>query len=50
MNRLSWDSTPPRRPTPDHDHAAPRPDRARRDADADLRRITLQQPFRITMF
>jgi hypothetical protein len=50
MNRLSWDSTTPRRPTAHQDTWAPRPERARRDAEADLRRIALQQPFRITMF
>jgi hypothetical protein len=43
MNRLSWDSTAPRRPTGTHKTPTPRPESALLE-EADLIRIAWSQP------
>jgi hypothetical protein len=51
MNRLSWDTTAPRRPSAKRGPSPqPRPEDAVVAAEADLIRVAWQHPFRITTF
>jgi hypothetical protein len=49
MNRLSWDTTAPRRLTGKRPTAGPRPETAL-EAEADLIRIAWDKPHRISPF
>ena len=49
MNRLSWDTTAPRRPNGPRPSANPRPESAV-EAEADLIRIAWDKPQRINPF
>lgn len=49
MNRLSWDTTAPRRPTGKRPYAGPRPESAL-EAEADLIRVAWDKPHRIAQF
>jgi hypothetical protein len=49
MNRLSWDTTAPRRPNGSRHSASPRPESAV-EAEADLIRIAWDKPQRINPF
>jgi hypothetical protein len=49
MNRLSWDTTAPRRLTGKRRSAGPRPETAL-EAEADLIRIAWAKPHRISPF
>jgi hypothetical protein len=51
MNRLSWDSTAPRRLSAKRARAPqPRPEDAAVEAEAELIRVAWSHPFRITTF
>ena len=50
MNRLSWDSTAPRRPNGKRTSAQPRPEGDLVEAEAELIRIAWDKPHRITSF
>jgi hypothetical protein len=50
MNRLSWDTTAPRRPTGKRFAAGPRDESALLDAEADLIRVAWDKPQRIAPF
>ena len=49
MNRLSWDTTAPRRPTGKRPRPNPRPE-STVEAEADLIRVAWDKPQRITPF
>lgn len=49
MNRLSWDTTAPRRPNGKRRSAAPRPESAV-EAEAELIRVAWDRPHRIAQF
>jgi hypothetical protein len=49
MNRLSWDTTAPRRPTGQRASASPRPETAV-EAGAELIRVAWDKPQRINPF
>jgi hypothetical protein len=49
MNRLSWDTTAPRRPTGKRPTANPRPE-SLVDAEAELIRIAWDKPQRVAPF
>jgi hypothetical protein len=49
MNRLSWDTTAPRRPTGKRNPAHPRPESAV-EAEAELIRVAWDLPHRIAQF
>ena len=48
MNRLSWDSTAPRRLNSKRTSAQPRPEGGLVEAEADLIRVAWDKPYRIT--
>lgn len=50
MNRLSWDSTAPRRPSGKHTATKPRPEQDLVEAEADLIRVAWDKPNRIGPF
>lgn len=50
MNRLSWDSTAPRRPNGKRTATQPRPEGDLVAAEAELIRIAWDKPHRITSF
>jgi hypothetical protein len=50
MNRLSWDTTAPRRPTGERDTRQPRPETRGVDAEAELLRAAWDKPQRIHPF
>jgi hypothetical protein len=51
MNRLSWDTTAPRRPTGKRVSASPRPEGdGLVEAEAELIRVAWDKPHRITNF
>jgi hypothetical protein len=50
MNRLSWDSTAPRRPNGKRWTAQPRPEMGVVEAEAELIRVAWDKPTRITPF
>jgi hypothetical protein len=51
MNRLSWDTTAPRRPTGKRVSASPRPEGdGLVEAEAELIRVAWDKPHRITSF
>jgi hypothetical protein len=50
MNRLSWDSTAPRRPNGKRTIAQPRPELGVVEAEAELIRIAWDKPNRISPF
>ncbi len=50
MNRLSWDSTAPRRPNGKRTAAQPRPEGDLVEAEAELIRVAWDKPHRITSF
>jgi hypothetical protein len=50
MNRLSWDTTAPRRPTGKRTSQKPRAEDALVAAEADLIRVAWDKPQRITPF
>ena len=50
MNRLSWDSTAPRRPSGKRPSAQPRPELDVVEAEAELIRIAWDKPNRIAPF
>jgi hypothetical protein len=49
MNRLSWDTTAPRRPSGQHPSPSPRPEGVVEEA-ADLIRVAWDKPQRIAPF
>jgi hypothetical protein len=49
MNRLSWDSTAPRRPTGNRPSASPRPE-SPFEGEAELIRVAWDKPQRIAPF
>jgi len=50
MNRLSWDSTAPRRPDGKRTAAHPRPELGLIEAEAELIRVAWAKPTRISPF
>ncbi|MFL5926349.1 MAG: hypothetical protein ACJ77E_05390 [Gaiellaceae bacterium] len=50
MNRLSWDSTAPRRPNGKRAAAQPRPELGVVEAEAELIRVAWDKPHRISPF
>jgi hypothetical protein len=50
MNRLSWDTTAPRRPNRKRTAVQPRPEDAVVEAEAELIRVAWAQPGRIQPF
>jgi len=50
MNRLSWDTTAPRRPNGKRTEAQPRPECGLVEAEAELIRVAWDKPHRITGF
>jgi hypothetical protein len=50
MNRLSWDTTAPRRPTAKRTNPDPRAEDGLVTAEADLIRIAWDKPYRIGPF
>jgi hypothetical protein len=50
MNRLSWDTTAPRRPNGKRSAAQPRPEDAVVEAAAELIRVAWDKPTRIQSF
>jgi hypothetical protein len=50
MNRLSWDTTAPRRPTGKRSAAQPRTEDAVVEAEAELIRVAWAKPMRIQPF
>jgi len=50
MNRLSWDSTAPRRPNGKRRSAQPRPELGIVEAEAELIRVAWDKPTRIAPF
>jgi hypothetical protein len=50
MNRLSWDSTAPRRPTGKRANRHPRTDEGLLEAEAELIRVAWEKPQRIIWF
>jgi hypothetical protein len=50
MNRLSWDSTAPRRPNGKRQSAQPRPELGMVEEEAELIRVAWDKPNRIAPF
>jgi hypothetical protein len=50
MNRLSWDSTAPRRPNGKRHSAQPRPELGMVEEEAELIRVAWDKPNRIAPF
>jgi hypothetical protein len=50
MNRLSWDTTAPRRPNGKRSTAQPRPEMGVVEAEAELIRVAWDKPSRISPF
>jgi hypothetical protein len=50
MNRLSWDTTAPRRPNGKRTAAQPRPEVGLVEAEAELIRVAWDKPHRIAGF
>jgi hypothetical protein len=50
MNRLSWDTTAPRRLSGKRSSGQPRPETGALEAEAELIRVAWDKPHRITSF
>jgi hypothetical protein len=50
MNRLSWDTTAPRRSTGERTPNQPRPEAHGPDSESDLARVAWEKPQRISPF